>query len=159
GQERILTQQQATDAVNRINNARGDDASNIMKSEAAKFGPYWNQTYGELVKAGLNPAYQVLATTPPGAAADAAKLTLSRQLEAGPDATKAISTQTKQAVDSAVDNQLSHWTATIQYTPDGPRLRDQYGNGIRLVAYTYAQAGMSPSQAAERAAAELLLNK
>lgn len=159
GQERILTKDQAADAVRRINAARGDDATNIMQTEAKTFGIYWNKAFGELVAAGLNPAYQVLGTTPPGAAADSARLTLSRQLEAGPDAVKAVPNQMRQSVDSAVDDALSGFTATVQYTPDGARLRDQYGSAIRLVAYSYAQMGMQPAQAAQRAAAELLLNK
>lgn len=151
---RLLPADEAKARVARLTGGGPEQAADMMQGMAQAYGPsYWPRIYGELVAAKLPDSYIALATTDD----PAARRSLATAMKTGEQGLKAaLPKGDAKTVDEEVAAQLGDFRSTVAAAPDGVTVGNRYAGAARLLAYHYVTQGMRPSEAASRAADEVV---
>lgn len=149
-QQHVLTKTEAAHEVTAMTKAdpATTDLGAQLDATAKVYGPYWHKAFGDLVKAGLPPEYQVLGAmdTPAQAAARTdfqRMLTLSAEKGGAEQLKKAAPAAAVQQIGQGIDDTLAEFRATVR----DPQLYDAVKSGVQRLAEYYAFQGKNGDQA------------
>lgn len=156
---RALPNGQAKALAQRITGVAPEQAANLLQGTAELYGDAWPAVYRDLVRADLPPTYRVLAETDdPVARKELATALQSEQTEKGA-LRRGLANADAQAIDESLMEELADFRLSLAASPDGAVAADRYLSSAKLLAYRYAGTGLSASEAAKRAANDLVNKK
>lgn len=127
-----------------------------VRAQAEAYGEHWPKVYEEMVGSGLPGGAIVLAgMTAPGQTRAAVALA-EAQAEGAKALKDAIGNEAAGEVEDAVRVALTDFDATMAGTPGGGQIANLYRDNVTVLAMAYERAGSSPSEAADRAAADVV---
>lgn len=141
-----------------INNLPPEQAANRMEALRQQFGPMWGQVLGEM-HGRINPGYATVGRlTAPSDALPRAELVGA--LRAGPDLRKNLSEVDVKTADAKIDSAMAPYLRVASQAGFGAQavVREELA-AARALAYSYVAKGVSPNDAARRAADTLIYNR
>lgn len=154
-----LGTQQAASIASEINasaTTNPEQAANRLESMARMYGPLWSNVLNELAGKGLNPNFVTVARLDaPGDAV--VRTNLVSALAGAADARRVVGDDIEKDLKQRVDKEYQSFRATLVYHgAAGMALAAREQAAAEALALRYVTQGLSPSNAAQRAAKELI---
>lgn len=147
-----LSNAQATGIVNDIMSTPPADRAARLEGLEVEFGDVYEAAYGDLVKAGLDPQTQILATITDD---PATSQMLANAIELGPKELRSGLEKTElSALTENIRSAMEPFSQAFEagdYTGQASRTVNDLQSSVELVALQHMRGGMSASEAAETA--------
>lgn len=155
-ERRVLSDGQASDLVASITSQEPAAAASTLQTMAGQYGDHWPAAFRDLTAAHLPSGYQVLATIDD----PAGRVQFANALQTGTNALKeAAGKDNVKDIGDAVPDALAPFARSLRFNGGMGNTYQSVAQGVSLLAYQYAAAGMPPDKAVNEAARVIVNSK